>query len=127
MDLHLDTDAPRSDEYTLAVAQGMAETVRVLNHHTFSQASTSQPSTIYRVLGNVHAALSGVSQLLGQLAHRLGALEASGLVYDDRDPDDTELAAHTVAAVREALTARRIADAWRESSHLGMHDPEVGA
>jgi hypothetical protein len=125
MDLHLDIDAPRTDEYTLQVAQGMAEAVRVLNHATYSSAAASQPSTIYRVLSNVHATLSGIPQLLTQLSYLIGQLLATGRLYDDRDRDDAELAAHTVAVIQEALADRRIADAMRESSHLGLHDTEV--
>jgi hypothetical protein len=126
MDLHLDIDAPRSDEYTLTVAQGMAEAVRVLNHATYSLAATSQPSTIYGVLGSIEATLTGIPQLLSQLSRLLVQLGADDRLYDDRDRDDAELASHTVTVIKEALLDRRIRDAVRESSHLGLLDQPRG-
>ncbi|MFI9558819.1 hypothetical protein [Nonomuraea endophytica] len=122
MDINLDIDAPRSDEYTREVASTVAEAVRTLNHHTFSAAGVPYPSTVYRVLGNLHAALSGLSQTLRQLSSHLARMEATGRVYDDRDRQDTELAARTIAAVREHLRAGRFADAEREAGHLGLLD-----
>jgi hypothetical protein len=125
MNLDLDTDAPRSEDYTRIVASGMAECVRVLNHHTFSPAAVPYPSTVYSVLGNVRAAVSGLTQLLRQLGDRLSAMEATGRVYDDRNRDDDALAARTIAAVREHLRTGQIAAAHSEAGHLGLRDEAV--
>lgn len=126
MDLHLNTDGARSGEYTLRVASGLAESVRVLNHHTYASAAVPYPSTVYSVLGDVRAALGGLSQLLRQLGDRLAELEETGRVYDDRDRDDAELAARTIAAVREHLRAGQVGEAYREAGHLGLRDAAGG-
>ncbi|MGP3917630.1 hypothetical protein [Nonomuraea sp. 10N515B] len=103
-DLYLDTYEPRSGEYTRQVAAGLAECVRVLDHHTMDAEALPYPSTIYDVLGSLHAATAGLDQLLRQLDARLAAQATSGRLADTRDDarNSAARARHGVAAARRA-------------------------
>ncbi|MGW6498511.1 hypothetical protein [Nonomuraea angiospora] len=107
-DLHLNTDGPRSGEYTIAVAAELAECVRVLNHHTMDAAALPSPSTINSVLGSLHDAVGRLDQLLRQLGIRLTGIADSG-----------HLAAATGgAAVRQATAEYALGDAQRVAYEL---------
>jgi hypothetical protein len=83
-------------ERVVQAAIGVAELVRRLNHATHPTGSGTAlpwPSSVGRVAGQIDAALWGIEQLLGQLAHRLDAFADHPRLYHDQRRDDREAAA----------------------------------
>lgn len=126
-DLRLSPDGPHSDDYTREVANGLSECVRVLNHATQSINGVDYPSTVYEVIGSVHAAVFGLDQLIRQLDARLVDQRDSGQLYDARGLD----ASMTVAHARQALAETRallpglnaqLGRAHSATSELGLRD-----
>ncbi|MFB4273079.1 hypothetical protein [Nonomuraea sp. GTA35] len=103
-ELHLDPGGPRSGDDTRAMAAGLAECVRVLNHHTMDAAALPYPSTVYDVLGSLRAAAAGLDQLLRQLDARLVAQEATGCLAATRGDAHNAMtrARHGIVAARGA-------------------------
>lgn len=129
MNLRLNIDGPHTDDYTREVASGLAECVRVLNHATLSRNGVDYPSTIYSLLGDVHAAVFGLGQLLGQLDALLVAQREGGLLYDSRGLDPGTTVAHARQALAEARTrvsglAACVGRAHSATSGLGMRDDQ---
>ncbi|MGI5286585.1 hypothetical protein ACQEVF_25055 [Nonomuraea polychroma] len=124
-DLHLNTDGPRSGDYTLTVAAGLAECVRVLNNHTTGADALPDPSTIYSVLGDVHTTVGRLDQLLRQLGVRLVGMYDSGRMRDDSGEPvapqvvDAKLALGDCQRLTWALSAR-LAAAVQATSGLYM-------
>lgn len=92
MDLHLNIDGPHSDAYTREVADGLSECVRVLNHATMRLSGVDYPSTVYSVLGRMHAAVTGMEQLLRQLEDALVRFRDAGQLGDDSGHPEQALA-----------------------------------
>lgn len=112
MDLHLTTTAPCTGEYTVQVAEGLAECVRVLNHLSLSDDAFPDPQTVYAVLGSLRAAAE-LDQLLQQIARRLEAMARLDRLGDDRGNPWA-----SVLAVGGALgSARTAASALAGSLH----------
>ncbi|MEV0993463.1 hypothetical protein [Nonomuraea sp. NPDC050202] len=124
--LRLNTDGPRSGDYTVKVAHGLAECVRVLNHHTMDADALPHPSTIHDVLGAVRTAASGLDQLLRQLDARLGAMDRTGNLVDASD-DDRDAVALTRTWTHESREvanhlAYTLDRAFNASSSLYLRD-----
>jgi len=64
----LSTLGPHSPEYTVTVADALAECVRVLNHATRSDDAIGYPGAVYQVLGALYTATGRLPQLLSQLS-----------------------------------------------------------
>ncbi|WP_219466914.1 hypothetical protein [Nonomuraea rhizosphaerae] len=113
MDLHLNPDGPHSDDYTRAVAAGLTECVRVLNHATLNPDAITYPATVHDVIGHLRTAVQGLDQLLPQLRAQLRRMHDSGRL----DSVGGELTSENrVVATRwELNAARRRASALAEA------------
>lgn len=111
MDLHLSTSGPHSDDYTRELANGLSETVRVLSSATRTgDDGVTRPSTVYDVLGSLHAAAAGLDPMLRRLADQLAAQRASGRLRERRpDGEQGDQSTAVMAAVQEIAVARRAA------------------
>lgn len=124
-ELHLNTDGPRSGDYTLTLAAGLEECVRVLNHHTKDADALPDPSTIYSVLGSLHTTVARLDQLLIQLGVRLFRMHDGGQLADDDGGStaprlvEAKLALGDCQSLTYALTAR-LAAAVQATSGLHM-------
>lgn len=110
-DYRLDTNGPHSGDYTRHVADALAESVRVLNHHTRDADALPDPAVIYDLLGSLFTATVGVDQLLRQVEERLGAMADSGRLRDDsgdhsRTPNQRRMALADARRLAEALAVR---------------------
>lgn len=76
----LDIDGPRNPEYTLAVAEAVAEGVRVLNHLTRSHDSIACPSEADRFIREIATTAARLPQLLGQVAAWLACEDEAGRI-----------------------------------------------
>ena len=133
MNVDLDTDAPRSPDYTHAVAAAFAEAVRVLNHHTLNHRGPGleYPSDVYRVLGELADGAHRLPQLLQQLDRFLAAEHEDGRVGEDADGrhgGDADLAVtdasdriHGAKAAAAAL-AQALQDAYAATARLHQID-----
>lgn len=76
----LRADGPHSPEYTKAVADALAEAVRVLNHATLTHVSLEYPSDVAYVAGSMATAVHGLDQLCRQLSSWLESEHEAGRV-----------------------------------------------
>lgn len=136
MNVNLNPDGPHSDDYTREVAAALPECVRVLNRATYPHVGVTWPSTIGSIVGNVHAAAAGLTQLLHQCDARLTEMADTGRLYDDRDNRNADLVSDTCSDVRRALAAAdrtaailaaQLDHARKAASHLGLHDEGTAA
>jgi hypothetical protein len=97
--ISLSTLGPHSPEYTVQVANAMAECVRVLNHATRLGEAIGYPSTVYDVLGALYTATARFPQLLDQLSGWLEHMTEAGSLGEDQHGDVIGV----VAAAEEAL------------------------
>lgn len=130
-DLHLNIDGPHSDDYTREVVRGLAECVRVLNHATYPGCGVTYPSTVYDVLGSLHATVAGLDQLLRQLDARLVELRDTGRLRDSRDIDPATTITHARQALVDARSliptlAHRLGRAHNATAALGLRVPVRG-
>ncbi|MEV0633272.1 hypothetical protein [Nonomuraea wenchangensis] len=103
--LRLSPDGPHHDEYTCQIATALSESVRALNHATQSEAGVAFPPTIHNVLGCSSAAVSGLDQLLSQIADTLQRMLASGQLGDDRGTPDESVDSALAARLDRAFNA----------------------
>jgi hypothetical protein len=82
VDITLDTDAPRSPEYTRAVAAAIPEAVGCLNHATIGRPrdALGQPATADAVIRDLHLAAQRMPQLFDQLRRWLAAEHDAGRI-----------------------------------------------
>ena len=86
----LNTDGPREPGYVLEVAEGLAESVRTLNHLTRDHEALEYPSEVDRLLREVTSAVSRLDQLLAQAGNwleaerREGRIKAAGGPYEGK-------------------------------------------
>lgn len=122
------TGGPHDDATIIALAQITAETIRALNHATFSHAGLAEPATVNAVAGQLATAAHRLPQLSGQLAGWLTAENTAGrLAHTTGDlPDamDDALASLDRATrhstrLAEALDQAQQATAW-------LHRPAGG-
>jgi hypothetical protein len=128
--LELRPDGPHSPAYTVQVAWGVAEAVRVLNYATGSGAADGlrAPATVYDVLGALRTATLRLPQLFEQLSRFLDQqLEAGRLADHVREP------AVAVETAREALRSALPAAAELDQQLLraqaainGLYVPDPG-
>ncbi len=76
----LNTDGPREPGYVLEVAEGLAESVRVLNHLTRDHAALEYPSEADRLIRELSSAAARLPQLLEQVARWLADEDAAGRI-----------------------------------------------
>jgi hypothetical protein len=76
----LNTDGPREPGYVLELAEGLAETVRTLNHLTRDHEALQYPSEAGRLLREVTSAVYRLDQLLAQAGGWLDAERGEGLI-----------------------------------------------
>lgn len=76
----LNIGIPPHSEYTLEVAEALAEAVRVLNHHTMHHEALRYPSDADRVLRELSSAASRLPQLLDQIGAWLTAEHEAGCI-----------------------------------------------
>jgi hypothetical protein len=94
----LSTLGPHSPEYTVTVANALAECVRVLNHATRSDDAIGYPGAVYQVLGAVYTATGRLPQLLSQLSGWLERATEAGRLAEHQHGD-------VIAAVATAQDA----------------------
>ncbi|MEQ1698588.1 MAG: hypothetical protein ABMA25_00680 [Ilumatobacteraceae bacterium] len=83
-------------------AEEAAEAIRAFNHASFAIDSIEQPSTVYRVLGELYTLASRLDQAIGQLSRPLQRqLQAGRLHVDDGAPFAGEPDRAVAAAVEE--------------------------
>jgi signal transduction histidine kinase len=111
----LNINAPPSPEYTLELAEALAEVVRVLNHATRHQEALAEPADVHGVIQELSPAADRETQLLSQLAARLEAMRAAGgiAVPEGEYAGNPDLAVAT-ARLRLGM-AETIAGALREA------------
>jgi len=84
----LRTDGPHGTEYTMQVADALAEAARVLNHATMPGAGgLDYPGDVYSLLGALYTATQRLPQLFGQLAAFLASQRDAGNLADDHGRD----------------------------------------
>lgn len=98
-----------SDENTRTAAWAIAALVRYLNHATDSDQAVPYLSTADAVISYLHAAATGLEQLLEQLAVRVDTEAHRKSVYNNRDRDDQALAADTLAQLKHQILQCRLA------------------
>lgn len=129
-DYRLDTSGPHSGDYTRHVADALAESVRVLNHHTRDADALPHPSTIYDVLGSLNAAVGGLDQLLRQLDQRLVQFAQTGRLTDSNGDATSSVntALRQLAGLRTdaAVMSERLARAFNATSGLYLRDEDGG-
>ena len=76
----LNTDGPREPGYVLEVAEGLAESVRVLAHLTRDHEALQYPSEADRLLRELASAAARIPQLLAQAARWHAAEDAAGRI-----------------------------------------------
>lgn len=134
VDQHWPYDGPHSAETVTNAASALSALVRYLNNATGpgnGRQSLRYAPHIYRTLGNLHSAVGGLDQLLGQLVGELERIAEDPSAYDDRRGTDAHegtdvtarSAAHKLSVARRPLASLReyVSDAWQQTSHLG-HD-----
>lgn len=119
---HFPYDGPYSDERTADAAEALGELVRYLANATQKDSAVTVPSTIARVLGELHTATFRMDQVLAQLGDLITA--AGPDLRDDRpDRDPAETAADAFGAITEARVrhlpfADALDEAHQSASHL---------
>jgi hypothetical protein len=84
----LQTGGPHSAEYTMQVADTLAEAVRVLNYATLGDApGLEYAGDAYSLLGALYGATGGLPQLFAQVTKFLARQAAAGTWADDRTRD----------------------------------------
>ena len=74
----LNTDGPREPGYVLEVAEGLAESVRVLCHLTRDHEALEHPAEAYQVACSLELMAERLPQLLEQLSRWYAARHAAG-------------------------------------------------
>lgn len=101
----LDVDGPHSPANTMAVADLLAETVRVLNYATQSKAGLDHPADVYDITGSLHTAMQRLPQLCDQLARWITAQHAGGRLGLDGGGDVSPAIAQALKALDAASGA----------------------
>ncbi|MGD9528646.1 MAG: hypothetical protein AB7V44_17820 [Pseudonocardia sp.] len=122
---HWPYDGPYDPELTTAAAVMVERLVRYLNNATTKPPALSCAATAGSVLASLHAAVFGLGQLVGQLAHF--AVEQAGdpTLYDDRRDRSGRLTALLLATElgEVGMAVRGLVDplgrAAGTASHLG--------
>jgi len=84
----LRTDGPHSAEYTMQVANTLAEAARVLNYATMpGRGGLDYPGDVHSLLGALYTATERLPQLFGQLAAFLAGQRDAGNLADDDGRD----------------------------------------
>lgn len=99
-------NGPYSTDQTLAAARSIAALVRYLNHATppwKQPAALEYPSHLASVIANLGAALSGMQQLVGQLAHYADMFGTNPGLYDDRGDDPVNTVRMVVGGLKQAI------------------------
>ena len=119
-------DGPYSDEHTSSAALMIGRLGRYLNNATQKRDGLPYVAVVGRVVGELHAAVAGYEQLLGQLSGYLEReADTNPSVYDDRRDRPGASTAHEVAVyLRAAIADVRklsalLAAAGQRVSHLG--------
>jgi hypothetical protein len=87
MRIELRAGGPHSDDYTTEVARAFSESVRVLNHATFTGRGLTNPQTVYEVAGALAGGAAGLRQLFDQMTRFLGTETAHGRLAHDNGAD----------------------------------------
>jgi hypothetical protein len=103
--ISLGVHGPHSPRYTLHVAWGWAEAVRVLNYATQSSEGLPWPVTAYELTGALKTGAQKLPQLLQQTSRFLTSELGAGRVGDKSSADPAIAVASAAMALADAITA----------------------
>lgn len=128
---------PYSAEASIAASDGPAHLIRYLNHATRHPEAVPYPVVSARILGNLHAAVADLPQLVDQLAGRARSLDRNPHAYVYRGADgrnhNQEAVTETVSALRTELStvaqmaavlAQHLSTAQSLANRLGVNEPD---
>jgi hypothetical protein len=129
--LELRPDGPHTPAYTVQVAWGLAEAVRVLNYATtHAAAGLTTPATAYDVIGATKTAAQRLPQLFDQLSNFLEReLDAGRLADHVREPAaavETALMGLSRAGEAADEMERELERAQAAINGLYIPDPAAG-
>lgn len=99
-------DGPHSDETVVSALQMAGLLIRYANNATQYKSSLPWVATVYRAVGQLHGAVSGLDQLTSQLVTALENHADDPTLYDDRR--EAEHPAREVALTAAALLERSV-------------------
>ena len=103
--ISLDAQGPHSPRYTLRVAWGWAEAVRVLNYATQCPEGLPWPITAYEMTGALRTGIQRLPQLLQQTSRFLTSELGAGRAGDKSGADPAIAVASAALALADAITA----------------------